>query len=113
MHTYTAVLDLHWFVVAYIGERVGSCCLVPSRNAMGPFPVVRFLLKEAHPCYVCAAAPKSALSAPPDFGQNRSRQPAHLLQMAKLLEKWLASSFFVSWLWLWARAQPGVFAPAS
>ena len=29
-------------------------CLVPSRNAMGPFPVVRFLLKEAHPYYVYA-----------------------------------------------------------
>ena len=28
-------------------------CLVPLRNAMGPFPIVRFLLKEAHPYYVC------------------------------------------------------------
>ena len=52
MHTYAAVLDMRWFVVVCIGERVGSCCLVPSRNAMGPFPVVRFLLKEAHPYYV-------------------------------------------------------------
>ena len=81
MHACTAVLDLHWFVVAYIGGRVRSCCLVPSRNAMGPFPIVRFLLKEAHPCYVYGKAAQGRPPAPTQKpkGESRSarRSPQH------------------------------------